>query len=118
MFNWVFYSSDLLEMNLTEIQKHIICKRFWEKGEDFNESRKRIGFGKLHYTVFNSITNRFSKEYLHLYPKKREVVIIYKEKWLRKPDDNSTLFSTMTEEEIFDRLCKQKGNAHNIKWNE
>ena len=96
-------------MRLTDIQKRNLCKRYWEKNETYLIAKRRKGFEGLHESDFKRITDLYSYNYRQLYP----VTCL---EWMNKVDDNATLFATMTEEEIFNQLCKTKGNALNIKW--
>ena len=96
-------------MRLTDIQKRNLCKRYWEKNETYLIAKRRKGFEGLHESDFKRITDLYSYNYRQLYP----VTCL---EWMNKVDDNATLFATMTEEEIFNQLCKVKGNALNIKW--
>ena len=96
-------------MKLTPRQKRILCRRYWEKNETFILAKRRKGFERLHESDFKKATDVHSYNYRLLYPPKSI-------EWMNKEDDNATLFATMTEEEIFNQLCKVKGNALNIKW--
>ena len=100
-------------MRLSYKQKENLCKRYWTKGESFETARNRKGFATLRYNDFLLATDTkgpyFKPEYLKK-PKYNSL------EWLDKPDDNGTGFAESTEKEIFDRLCRQKGNAHNVVW--
>ena len=96
-------------MKLTPGQKTNLCRRYWENNETYLKAKKRKGFETLHESDFKKATDVWSFTYRNLYPPKSL-------EWMNKEDDNSTLFVTMTEEEIFNQLCKTKGNALGIKW--
>ena len=96
-------------MKLTDIQKKNLCRRYWDNNETYLIAKRRKGFEGLHESDFKRITDLYSYYYRQLYP----ATCL---EWMNKEDDNSTLFVTMTEEEIFNQLCKVKGNALNIKW--
>ena len=96
-------------MKLTDIQKKNLCRRYWDNNETYLIAKRRKGFERLHESDFKKATDVHSYNYRLLYPPKSI-------EWMNKDDDSSTLFVTMTEEEIFNQLCKTKGNALNIKW--
>ncbi len=83
--------------------------RYWKDGDNYLIAKKRNGFKTLHESDFKKATDVWSETYRSLYPVKSL-------EWLKKADDNSTLFATMSEEDIFNSLCKRNGNALGIKW--
>ena len=96
-------------MSFTVEQKIAICVNYWVSGKSWVVQKTHKGLADLTYSDFQKFTDTGSFFY-------GRGMKDYRMDWIFKPDNNSTGFSEMTEEEIFDLRVKLYGKEPNVEW--